>query len=117
MPVLLAALRSAQAAPAAGRRVSVAAVLGAIVAVPIAAALLAYGVPPVPGELYAFGRTIMNPFYEPKMLYVGEGMNASVAVSEDDGEDSAISTSAAKPRRHASDRHAPAAHARHTCRC
>jgi spermidine synthase len=69
---------------AAGRRVPVTAVLGTIVAVPIAAALLAYGVPPVPGELYAFGRTIMNPNYEPKMLYVGEGMNASVAVSEDE---------------------------------
>ena len=60
------------------------AVVGAVVAVPIVAAVLAYGVPPVPGELYAFGRTIMNPYYyEPKILYLGEGMNASVAVSED----------------------------------
>ena len=70
--------------PAAGRRVPLAAVLGAVVAVPIAAAVLAYGVPPIPGELYAFGRTIMSPGYVPKMLYVGEGMNASAAVSEDE---------------------------------
>jgi spermidine synthase len=70
--------------PAAGRRVRLAAALGAVGAVPIAAAVLAYGVPGVPGELYAFGRTIMDPFYVPKMLYVGEGMNASVAVSEDE---------------------------------
>ena len=60
-----------------------AAVLGTAFAV-VAAAVLAYGVPPAPGELYAFGRTIMNPGYRPKMLYVGEGMNASIAVSEDD---------------------------------
>ena len=60
-------------------------VLGAIVAVPVAAAVLAYGAPPVPGELYAFGRKIMNPVYEPTMLYIGEGMNASVAVSEGRG--------------------------------
>jgi spermidine synthase len=73
--------------PAASRRVPLAAVLGALVVVPAAAAALAYGVPPVPGELYAFGRTIMNPEYEsrtPKMLYIGEGMNASVAVSENE---------------------------------
>jgi spermidine synthase len=70
--------------PAAGGRVTFTALLSAVVGVPIAAAVLAYGVPPVPGELYAFGRTIMNPFYEPKMLYVGEGMNASVGVSEDE---------------------------------
>ncbi len=69
--------------PAASRRAPLAAVLGAVVAVPVAAALLAYGAPPVPGELFAFGRTIMNPDYVPKMLYVGEGMNASVAVTED----------------------------------
>jgi spermidine synthase len=43
-------------------------------------------VPPVPDELYAFGRTIMNPDYAPTMLYVGEGMNASVAVSKSEDE-------------------------------
>jgi spermidine synthase len=81
MMILLAGLRAG--VPAAGRRVPLTAALGAVIAVPVAAALLIYGVPPVPAELYAFGRTIMNPDYEPKMLYVGEGMNASIAVSED----------------------------------
>lgn len=79
--ILLTRLRAG--IPAAGRRVPLTMVLGAIVAVPVVAAVLAYGAPPVPGELYAFGRTIMNPDYAPKMLYTGEGMNASVAVSED----------------------------------
>jgi spermidine synthase len=80
MLVLLARLR---AMPAAGRRAPGIAVLSAVVAVPLIAAVLAYGAPPVPGELYAFGRKIMSPDYVPKMLYVGEGMNASIAVSED----------------------------------
>ena len=80
--VALAAPRAGSAHP--GRRtVPVTAVLGVAVAVAIAAALLAWGVPPAPGELYAFGREIMNPPYDARMLYVGEGMNASVAVSED----------------------------------
>jgi spermidine synthase len=78
---LLASLRAP--IPAAGRRVPAAAILGAVVAVPIAAAVLAYVAPGVPGELYAFGRTIMAPDYVTQMLYVGEGMNASAAVSED----------------------------------
>jgi spermidine synthase len=60
--------------------------LSATAAVPIAAALLAYGVPPVPGELFAHGRKIMSPEFEVEMLYTGEGMNASIAVSKrDDG--------------------------------
>jgi spermidine synthase len=80
MLVLLARLR---ATPAAGRRAPGVAVVSAVVAVPLIAAVLAYGAPPVPGELYAFGRKIMSPDYVPKMLYVGEGMNASIAVSED----------------------------------
>ena len=80
--VALAALRATAALP--GRRIApVAAILGATVAVAIAAAVLADGVPPAPGELYAFGREIMNPPYDARMLYVGEGMNASIAVSED----------------------------------
>ena len=85
MLILLARLRPG--IPEAGRPWRMAAVLGAIVAVPVAAAVLAHGVPPVPGELYAFGRKMMIPDYESKMLYIGEGMNASVAVSETkDGE-------------------------------
>jgi spermidine synthase len=78
--VLLARLR---AMAAAGRRAPGIAVLSAVVAVPLIAAVLAYGAPPVPGEVYAFGRKIMSPDYVPKMLYVGEGMNASIAVSQD----------------------------------
>ena len=45
-------------------------ILGGLIAVPAVAAVFCYGVPPVPGELYAFGRTIMNPDYTPAMLYV-----------------------------------------------
>ncbi len=83
---LLASLRAP--IPAAGRRVvPAAAILGAVVAVPVAAAVLAYVAPAAPGELYAFGRTIMAPDYVPNMLYIGEGMNASVAVSEDEDGD------------------------------
>jgi len=81
MVILLIPLRAP--APAAGRRVRLAAALAAIVAVPVVGAALAYSVPGMPAELYAFGRKIMFPDYEAKMLYVGEGMNASPAVSED----------------------------------
>jgi spermidine synthase len=85
MLILMARLRTDILA--AGRRGPAAAAAGAVVALPIAAAVLAYGVPPVPGELYAFGRTIMNhyPNYAAKILYAGEGMNSSIAVSEDEG--------------------------------
>src|SRR5262249_42123646 len=79
--ILLVRLRAPKADEG---RVPFAATLAAVVAVPIVAALLAYAVPGIPAELYAFGRTIMSPSYEAKMLYVGEGMNASPAVSEDD---------------------------------
>ena len=80
--ILLASLRAG--VPAVRRRVPLAAVLAAVVAFAILAAVVTYGAPPVPGELYALGRTIMNSDYKPKMLYVGEGMNASIAVSEDE---------------------------------
>jgi spermidine synthase len=82
--VVILLLRLRAPASETGRRVPFAAVIAALIAVPAAAALLAWGVPGVPGELYAFGRTIMSPNYVAKMLYVGEGMNASPAVSEDD---------------------------------
>jgi spermidine synthase len=39
-------------------------------------------VPRVPGELIAFGRHQYSPVGRPEILYAGEGMNASVAVSE-----------------------------------
>ena len=80
--ILLASLRAG--VPAVRRRVPLAAVLAAVVVFAILAAVVTYGAPPVPGELYALGRTIMNSDYKPKMLYVGEGMNASIAVSEDE---------------------------------
>src|SRR5262249_10561999 len=82
IPILLLGLRAG--IPAARRRAPRIAVLAGLLVVPIAAAVLAYGMPPVAGELYAFGRTIMNPNHTPRLLYVGEGMNASVAVSEDE---------------------------------
>ncbi len=80
--VLMLAFRLRGSLRAPGRRMPVIARLSAIAAVPIAAAVLALGVPSVPGELFAWGRKIMAPEFEVKMLYVGEGMNASIAVSE-----------------------------------
>ncbi len=82
MPILLTQLRAGILAG--GRRVPATADLAALVAVPVAAAVLAYSAPPVPGELYAFGRTIMNPDFESKTIYLGEGMNASIAVSKNE---------------------------------
>jgi spermidine synthase len=60
-------------------RVAAAALLAGWVAAP--AGLLAWAVPGVPWELVAFGRTL--PSYEGgwSNLYVGEGMNSSVAVT------------------------------------
>lgn len=81
--VLLTRLRTAIRAE--GRRASLAAIMGGAVAAPVAAALFFYGVPPVPNELYVLGREIMNPDFTSTVLYVGEGMNSSVAVSK--GED------------------------------
>jgi spermidine synthase len=47
-----------------------------------AAALLAFTVPPVPGLLVAFGRYSATQDGDSQIIYVGEGWNASVAVSE-----------------------------------
>jgi spermidine synthase len=46
------------------------------------AALLAWSVPRVPWKLVAYGRYLPTKTEEEKILYVGEGMNASVAVTE-----------------------------------
>jgi spermidine synthase len=46
------------------------------------AALLAWNVPRVPWKLVAYGRYLPTKTEEEKILYVGEGMNASVAVTE-----------------------------------
>jgi spermidine synthase len=79
--VLLAALVGG--APAAVRYRSFAAVAAGIVAVALVTALLTDIVPPPRAELYTFGRTIMKPEFESTPIYVGEGRNASFAVSED----------------------------------
>jgi len=46
------------------------------------AALLAWSVPRVPWKLVAYGRYLPTKTEEEKILYAGEGMNASVAVTE-----------------------------------
>jgi spermidine synthase len=46
------------------------------------AALLAWKLPVVPWVLVAYGRVVPSSIGQAKMLYVGEGMNSSVAVSE-----------------------------------
>jgi spermidine synthase len=47
-----------------------------------AAGLLARGVPPVPGLLVAYGRYSATWINQSNIIYVGEGLNAFVAVSE-----------------------------------
>jgi spermidine synthase len=54
----------------------------AIGAATIAASLLALSVQPVPGILVAFGRYAVTQLGQADIIYVGEGWNASVAVSE-----------------------------------
>jgi spermidine synthase len=49
----------------------------------IVALVLAVGVPKVPDGLIAYGRFLPTYTSEPKYLYVGEGMNSSIAVSEE----------------------------------
>jgi spermidine synthase len=48
----------------------------------VAAALLAFTVPPLPGMLVAFGRFAATQLGQAEIIYVGEGWNAAVAVSE-----------------------------------
>jgi spermidine synthase len=48
----------------------------------VAASLLALSVQPVPGILVAFGRYAVSQLGQADIIYVGEGWNASVAVSE-----------------------------------
>ena len=55
----------------------------AIVAGVVAAIALTIGVPKVPDGLIAYGRFLPTYTTEPKYLYVGEGMNSSIAVSEE----------------------------------
>ena len=46
------------------------------------AAAMAWLVPPVPWKLIAYGRFVPNWYGKASLLYVGEGLNSSVAVSE-----------------------------------
>lgn len=48
----------------------------------VAAVVLATRVPKIPDGLVAYGRFLPTYTEEPKYLYVGEGMNSSIAVSE-----------------------------------
>jgi spermidine synthase len=56
--------------------------LGAVAVGMLAALTLAAKVPKVPDGLVAYGRFLPTYTSEPKYLYVGEGMNSSIAVSE-----------------------------------
>ncbi len=56
------------------------ATIGALAAVAVALTL-----PRIPWQLVAYGRQIATTDYGAKMLYFGEGMNSSVAVSETEG--------------------------------
>lgn len=58
----------------------------AVLASLVAMAVLEWSVPPVPWELVAYGRRLPSSLNRGHSLYVGEGMNASIVVSEwDDG--------------------------------
>ena len=58
----------------------------ALAAALLVGALLVWTVQPVPGELIAYGRRILTSMGRSKILYVGEGMNSSIAISQwDDG--------------------------------
>ena len=50
------------------------------------AVLLVFSVEPVPGMLIAYGRRMMTSLNRSRILYTGEGINSSIAISEwDDG--------------------------------
>jgi spermidine synthase len=52
------------------------------VALAAAAALLASRIPAVPWEVFAYGRELTISYRDGRPLYVGEGRNASIAISE-----------------------------------
>ena len=80
--VLVILLARLPAVVTSGGRLRGASAFAGVVLVALATAAVAVMVPAAPATLYAFGRDIMSPRYVPKMLYVGEGMNSSIAVSE-----------------------------------
>jgi spermidine synthase len=47
------------------------------------AALLIWRVPPIPWEVIGYGRELLISYKEAKPVYVGEGRNASIAISRD----------------------------------
>jgi spermidine synthase len=57
--------------------------VGAAAAIVAALALAALSVQPIPGELVAFGRFLPTRGFDSNVVYVGEGLTASVAVSEE----------------------------------
>jgi spermidine synthase len=58
----------------------------AVAAAVVAAVMLAQSVAPVPGMLIAYGRRIMTSLGRSKVLFTGEGINSSIAITEwDDG--------------------------------
>ncbi|HKD76003.1 MAG TPA: fused MFS/spermidine synthase, partial [Ktedonobacterales bacterium] len=59
---------------------------GLTLAASVAAILLVQGVTPVPGMLIAYGRRMMTSLNRSKVLFTGEGINSSIAITEwDDG--------------------------------
>jgi|SRR5271157_1597247 len=67
--------------PAAWRARSKPAALAALAASLGALGYLAAGVAPVPGNLIAYGRRMITSAAGSELLYVGEGMNASIAIT------------------------------------
>jgi spermidine synthase len=57
------------------------------VAVTAVAVVLAWIIPAVPWQVFAYGRELTISTYDRYPLFVGEGMNASVAVSRDRGQE------------------------------
>ena len=84
--IMLAAVAAlAMLAPAAAERRAKAGML-ALVATSAFVAWLAYSVADVPGTLIAYGRRMLINLNRSKILYSGEGMNSSIAISQwDDG--------------------------------
>jgi spermidine synthase len=67
--------------PAAWRAASRAGALAGLAACLGAVAYLAAGVAPVPGNLIAYGRRMITSAANSQLLYVGEGMNSSIAIT------------------------------------
>jgi len=62
---------------------AVAALSGAVRLAAVALALLAWTIPAMPWQVFAYGRELSISNYDRYPVYVGEGMNATVAVTRD----------------------------------